>query len=561
MQFFRNLKIAHKLILSFSLLVAVTLLMAVVSFSAIDDIKSADEKIDKANKLELAYNQYKESFSNQRQGLLYYLLTGDRSGLQQFNDFSLTTEKYFTELKALSAGQDQVTGSVQLLSTHYQTWVDKFANSQIQLMRNYLTVNQARAIEVSGLPQETIAEFDAIAVELNNQLNQISVEAASVKEGAFGKFTITIIVSISVLALAAIFLAFTLTQAISTPLSRITQKMSELASGELDIEIQGANRQDEVGGMARAVEVFKENAIEQREMRSLEEAKQETERKRHESMERLTKDFDATMGSGLEVVTKSVLDVSQSATTMVGNAAQTGTLSQEASAAIEEASANIQTVSAATTQLTSSISEISRQMNQTSGASQAAVTEVEQANSKVVELNDAAKSIGQVVQIISDIAEQTNLLALNATIEAARAGDAGKGFAVVASEVKHLATQTGQATEEIGIKVNEIQNETASAADAVLGIGDTIRKIDELTGAIASAVEEQGAATSEIARNVEEAAQGANEVASVVQKVAQAAEETGKLAENQQSVIGEMGRNNDALKQDISIFLTEVKEL
>ncbi|WP_299371785.1 methyl-accepting chemotaxis protein [uncultured Kiloniella sp.] len=561
MQFFRNLKIAHKLILSFSLLVAVTLLMAVVAFSAINDIKSADQEIEKANKLELAFNHYKESFSNQRQGLLYYLLTGDRSGLQQFNDFALSTEKYFAELKTLSAGQDQVTGSVQLLSDHYQNWVDKFASSQIQLMRNYLTVNQARAIEVSGLPQETIAEFDAVALELNNQLNQISIEAASVKEGAFGKFTITIIVSISVLALAAIFLAFTLTQAISTPLSRITQKMSELASGELDIEIQGANRQDEVGGMARAVEVFKENAIEQREMRSLEEAKQETERKRHESMERLTREFDATMGSGLEVVSKSVLDVSQSATTMVGNAAQTGTLSQEASGAIEEASANIQTVSAATTQLTSSISEISRQMNQTSGASQAAVTEVEQANSKVVELNDAAKSIGQVVQIISDIAEQTNLLALNATIEAARAGDAGKGFAVVASEVKHLATQTGQATEEIGIKVNEIQNETASAADAVLGIGDTIRKIDELTGAIASAVEEQGAATSEIARNVEEAAQGANEVASVVQKVAQAAEETGKLAENQQSVIGEMGRNNDALKQDISIFLTEVKAL
>ncbi|WP_419904861.1 methyl-accepting chemotaxis protein [Kiloniella sp.] len=561
MQFFRHLKIAHKLVVSFSLLVAVTVLMAIVSFSAINDIKSADTESEIARELEGTYLLYQQSFASQRQGLLFYLLTGDRSGLQQFNDFSVLTANHYQHLQELSREQEDLSDLVGLLSEHYQVWVKDFANTQIKLMRNYLTVNQARAIEVSGQPQEVIAQFDATAQELSTELNLILSRSVEVKEGAINQFTITIIASISILAFAAIFLAITLTRALAVPISRITDKMSDLAKGELDIDIRGSDRRDEIGGMARAVEVFKENAMEQREMRAQEAKKQEKERVRHEGMESLTKDFDASMMDGLQIVSKSVSEVSDSATTMVGNASETGTLSQDASAAIEEATANIQTVSAATTELTSSITEISRQMNQTSEVSQAAVSEIEQANSRVVALNEAAKSIGQVVQIISDIAEQTNLLALNATIEAARAGDAGKGFAVVASEVKHLATQTGQATEEIGVKVNEIQTETESAATAVLGIGDTIRKIDELTAGVAGAVEQQGAATSEIARNVEEAAQGTNQVAGVVLKVAKAAEETGKLAENQKNVVGEMGRNNDALKQDISVFLNEVKAL
>ncbi|MFD2205655.1 methyl-accepting chemotaxis protein [Kiloniella antarctica] len=561
MQFFRHLKIAHKLVASFTLLVAVTLLMAIVSFSAINDIKSADQESETARNLEGAYQLYKQSFASQRQGLLYYLLTGDRTGLNQYNDYSVTTAEHYKKLEELSQGQKKLSQLIGALSGHYQVWMTDFASTQINLMRNYLTVNQARAIEVSGQPQAAIAQFDMAAADLSAELNMILQQSVEVKESASNRFTITIIASISLLAFAAIFLAIALTRALATPLSRITSKMSDLANGELDIDIQGSERRDEIGGMVRAVEVFKQNALEQRAMRAQEAEKQEVERQRHEGMERLTRDFDKTMTEGLKVVSNSVFEVSESAKTMVGNATETGALSQDASAAIEEASANIQTVSAATTELTSSISEISRQMNQTSEVSQAAVDEIAHANSRVVALNEAAKSIGQVVQIISDIAEQTNLLALNATIEAARAGDAGKGFAVVASEVKHLATQTGKATEEIGVKVSEIQNETESAAAAVLGIGDTIRKIDELTAAVAGAVEEQGAATSEIARNVEEAAQGANQVAGVVLQVAKAADDTGKLAETQQTVVGEMGRNNDSLKKDISVFLNEVKAL
>ncbi|WP_419796492.1 MAG: methyl-accepting chemotaxis protein [Terasakiella sp.] len=561
MQFLRHMKIAQKLSLSFSILIVVTVLMAIISFSAISEIKSAEHESENAHEMETTYQLYQQAFSEQRQGLLYYLLTGDRSGLKEFNDFGVVVTKHFKHLKDLSKNSKAVDGQVNKLGEYYGEWVTLYASEQIRLMRNYLTVNQARAVEVTGLPQEVISRFDHTARELSNNLMKIAKEALLTKETAMTRFSTTIIISVGLLIVAAIFFGIVLTRVIAGPIGRMTNVMGDLAAGQLDTVVNGADRRDEIGGMAKAVEVFKQNAIEQRELQAKEAEQQELERRRHEKMEELAKNFDEKMRVGLDIVSCSVAEVMESASTMAGNAIETGTLSQDASTAIEEASANIQTVSAASTELSSSINEISRQMSQASEVSRAAVSEVEMVNSRVVALNEAAVSIGQVVQIISDIAEQTNLLALNATIESARAGEAGKGFAVVASEVKNLATQTGQATSEISRKIDEIQRETGAAADAVLGIGETIRKIDELTAVVATAVEEQGAATSEIARNVDEAARGANEVSNVVLSVAKAAEETGKLAEGQQTTVSDLGNNNDGLKNDISSFLTAVKQI
>lgn len=561
MQFLRHMKIAQKLSLSFSILIVVTVLMAIISFSAINDIKSADHESENAHEMETTYQLYQQAFSEQRQGLLYYLLTGDRAGLKEFNDFGVVVAKHFKQLKDLSKDSTVVDGQVNKLGEYYGEWVTLYASEQIRLMRNYLTVNQARAVEVTGLPQEVISKFDHTAQELSQNLMKIAKEALVTKETAMTRFSTTIIISVGLLIVAAIFFGIVLTRVIAGPIGRMTNVMGDLAAGQLETVVNGADRRDEIGGMAKAVEVFKQNAIEQRELQAKEAEQQELERRRHEKMEELARNFDEKMRIGLDIVSRSVAEVMESASTMAGNAVETGALSQDASTAIEEASANIQTVSAASTELSSSIDEISRQMSQASEVSRAAVSEVELVNTRVVALNEAAVSIGQVVQIISDIAEQTNLLALNATIESARAGEAGKGFAVVASEVKNLATQTGQATDEISRKIDEIQRETGSAADAVLGIGETIRKIDELTAVVAAAVEEQGAATSEIARNVDEAAQGANEVSNVVLSVAKAAEETGKLAEGQQVTVSDLGNNNDGLKNDISSFLTAVKQI
>ncbi len=561
MNFLRHIKISQKLALAFSVLIGISLLMAFLAFSSINDVKQADAESDAATQMEAANEQFQASFLTQRQKLLYFLLTGDRDGLKEYEELQKQTLDLFGDLQKKANGNAVIATPIAQLGKYYQEWTGNFADKQVQLMRNYLTVNEARAIEVTGMPEALMDNFDKTAQKLSHALEVIVDQAMERRDAAMGRFTMTILVSIGISVLAALIFGYMLTRLIARPISRITDVMDTLAHGKLDIEIQGADRRDEIGAMANAVEVFKQNAVKQREQQAKEAEQQEHERLRTQRMTELAQEFDEKMTNGLQVVAQSVEDVTDSASTMAGNALETGTLSHDASSAIDQASTNIQTVSAATTQLSSSVSEISRQMAQTSDVTRAAVGEIESTNARVVSLNDAADRIGEVIKIISDIAEQTNLLALNATIEAARAGDAGKGFAVVASEVKNLANQTAKATDQIGLQIAEIQSETGAAADAVLGIGETIRKIDELTAAVASAVEEQGAATSEIARNVDEAARGTNQVANVVQSVAKAADETGKLADSQKKTVVQLGDNNNVLKSDIDDFLNTVKNL
>lgn len=561
MNFLRHMKIAHKLTLVFVVLISFTIFMAVVAYLSINEIKTADLASEAARETETANNLYQRTYADQRQGLVYYLLTGDRQGLEEYKRLSAVALDQFAELKRLSAENEQLSKMVMQLAIYKDEWTSRFAEEQIRLMRNYLTINQARAIEVTGLPQEVLSKFDQTAEELEAALRTIIVQSLADKEAALDRFVMAIVISICLLIISAVFFGVMLTRVIAGPISRITGVMGQLADGQLDLEIRGSDRKDEIGGMARAVEVFRQNAMQQKEMQERDAQMQEQERQRHNAMERLARDFDTKMKKGLSVVSDSVQQVREAASQMAGNATETGALSQDASGAIKVASSNINTVSAASTQLSSSIREISSQISKASEVSRAAVQDIEETNARVEALNEAANSIGQVVQLINDIADQTNLLALNATIESARAGEAGKGFAVVASEVKNLANQTSRATEEIRHKVTEIQQETSTAANAVLGIGTTIRTIDELTAVVASAVEEQGAATNEIARNVDEAAQGANQVAEVVGSVAHAAEETGSLAKGQRDIVEDLSRSNEELRNDISTFLQEVEKL
>ncbi|MEO9899371.1 methyl-accepting chemotaxis protein [Nisaea sp.] len=561
MNFLQNLKISRKLGLSFSIIIAMTVLTAILAFAAMEQIKSAEAESQKAEQLGDIYIEYERAFALKRQGLLYYLLTGDRTGLNQFNEMSPKIDAAVASLRDQSADIPAVSKLVNTLVLDYKNWLDVYAAEQVRLMSNYLTVNQARAIEVTGEPQIAIDQFTNAAMKLEQELSSISSNAVAQRAAALGSFTVTMIVSIALVIVVAVVSALAMSRSIATPIGSMTELMGEMAEGNLDITVSGTERKDEIGSMAAAVEVFKRNGLEQREQKAREAEKQAQESERHQKMEGYTRSFDAEMVSALKIVEEAVNSVRVSSETMASNAQNTTGLSQDAAAAIEEANANIQTVASATTELSSSINEISSQMAQASTVTRAAVGEVETTNTRVGALNEAAESIGQVIQIIDEIAEQTNLLALNATIEAARAGEAGKGFAVVASEVKSLATQTSKATEEISQKIAEIQSETSAAADAVLGIGNTINKIDELTAVVASAVEEQGAATNEIAQNIEQAASGTQTVAQVVETVSTAAGETGQLAESQQTVVTELSDRNRKLKGEIDQFLGNVRAL
>ncbi|OHC76410.1 MAG: hypothetical protein A3G18_03600 [Rhodospirillales bacterium RIFCSPLOWO2_12_FULL_58_28] len=366
----------------------------------------------------------------------------------------------------------------------------------------------------------------------------------------------------AILIMAAVLTAIGLffARSISNPIGAMTGAMGELAGGNLEVNIPSQDKTDEIGEMAAAVQVFKDNAIRVKEM----EAKQvEMERRAAEEkkalMMKMADDFDSRVGGVVESVSSASTEMQSSSQAMAATAEQTTRQATAVAAASEEASTNVQTVAAAAEELSSSISEISRQVSQSSEIAGRAVNDAKKTDAEIQGLAAAAQKIGEVVALITDIADQTNLLALNATIEAARAGDAGKGFAVVASEVKNLANQTAKATEEIGSQIGDIQSATDRAVTAIKGIVKTISDIDEIAAAISAAVEEQGAATQEIARNVEQAAAGTNEVSSNIAGVTQAANETGQAASQIQEASSELSRQSETLKGEVAKFLAQIR--
>jgi len=347
---------------------------------------------------------------------------------------------------------------------------------------------------------------------------------------------------------------------IVTPLSRVIANMARLAKGDLEIEITGTERRDEIGDMAEALVHFRDEAAEAQRLREAEEAREEREAaERQAQMARLAESFRQEVGGLIDDVGAATKQLQQAAARMGNVSEQTTRQAESVAAAAEQASSNVNTVASASEELSNSINEISGQISTTSQQARHSRDAAENAGQQVQALADAAHQIGDVVSLIKDIAEQTNLLALNATIEAARAGEAGKGFAVVANEVKNLASQTTKATEQISERIAQVQAQTAQAVEAIQHIAETVRGIDESASAIASAIEQQTAATGEIASNVNEASTGTQDVTRNIGSVHQAAQETSAAAKQVASAVDDIEGKTEALQTKANDFVGSVK--
>ena len=347
---------------------------------------------------------------------------------------------------------------------------------------------------------------------------------------------------------------------VTTAIGDMTGAMKNLAEGNLDIEVPAQGRQDEIGGMAAAVQVFKENANRVKGME--EEQKKAAERaeaEKREMMSSMADAFEASVSGVVSGVAAAAGKIHDSAENISSTAAETSQQSTETANISDQAASNVQAVAAATEELSASVDEINRQVVESSKIAGDAVREATRSHDSVNNLVESAKKIGDVVALITDIAEQTNLLALNATIEAARAGDAGKGFAVVASEVKNLANQTAKATEEISLQISGIQTATEDAAHSIEGISNTINKINDIAATISESVSQQGQATQEIARNVEQASVGTSEVAGNIMKVTGAANETGEAANDMLSITDELSEQSETLRNAVGDFLSKIR--
>jgi methyl-accepting chemotaxis protein len=560
MNFLKNLTIKAKVIGAFGLLLLVTAALGTFAVSRLSDVNDAAAEIrDNWLPSTRVLGDFGRDAIRYRQLEAAAILskTPEEMDKEQASMRSVVDEanKYLKEYEPMvSAGEEK-----QLADLIAQDWKAYLALSQTFMIKAHNQTATESAVSYKG---DMRTAFNKMLDELNKDIT-VNVtgghNAAAKGEAIYRDARMMIWGALGFAAFLCLGAGWMMVTGVSKPILRMTDSMGKLAAHDLSTSIEGVGRKDELGRMAEAVQVFKDNMIKADEL-SAEQAKEQARKEqRQKTVDGHIAGFEKFVQDALSTLSSASTEMNATAETMSATAEETSRQTTVVSAAAEQTSTNVQTVASASEEMSSSIAEITRQVSHSSDIAKKAVDEAAKTTGTVQGLAQAAQTIGDVVNLINDIASQTNLLALNATIEAARAGEAGKGFAVVASEVKALAGQTAKATDEIRSQIAGMQGVTQSAVEAIKGIDHTITQMNEIAASIASAIQQQGAATQEIARNTQEAAKGTSEVTRNISEVAQAANQTGAAATQVLSASSDLAKQADALRSEVGKFLANIR--
>lgn len=479
-------------------------------------------------------------------------------GLKTYNTYVAGTAMAWNAVEAAAAGAPLPPALTEALATAKQTLFDgnflalrdRLINAVAEGTKPEMEANAWSPYAVKRMGTAVTVAERALDEARNRTQTQISLAQRSLALQ---------LILLAIAAVVATGAVIAVTRRVTTPLHRIRDAMLKVAGGDLAVEAVYADRKDEIGALAGALETFKRQAIEKAEIERQERNRNAETLARQQAVEQYIGTFEVQIRDALSALGSASDQMNATSDGMAAVSNQTNTRVQEAARASHDASANVQNVAAAAEELSTSINDISRQASHAAGIASRAVNQARLTDNTVQGLAASASRIGEVVGLINDIASQTNLLALNATIEAARAGEAGRGFAVVASEVKSLASQTAKATEDISEQIADIQKVANEAIDAIKSIGGIIGEVNEVATAIAAAVEEQGAATQEITRSTQQAADGTRNVSDNITGVSADADAAGAAAQDVKAASQTLAGQTRQIGTEVSDFLGKIR--
>ena len=554
-----NLRIAYRLGLGFALVLALTAVLGINAIRSVDAVASLTTNLhEHPHTVIRAVLEADGGMRSMRIAVRDAILAQTPAERDRYAA-TLATE-YDGTLRALHTGRAAFLGDKDGFDKT-ETALNEYnrsAQQVIGLLGQGKTVDAMAILRGSGA-EAARALNDAIAplIAFSTDKAAAFMQAAQAQRASTMYLNLGLMFAAVLLGAAVSAIA---TRSLTRPVVALRGCMAALADGNHGITVPGQNRGDEIGAMAKAVEVFRSNAAEMDRIRNEQGAqKRRAAEERKLALRKLADGFEAQVGSVVEAVTAAATQLQAASQQMAGNAAATSQQATAVASTSQQASANVQTVASATEELSASIGEIGTQVERSRSVAGRADTEASQTTEQIQRLSESVTSIGTVVALINNIASQTNLLALNATIEAARAGDAGKGFAVVASEVKGLAGQTAKATSEIASQIASVQSGTADAVNAISAITKVIAEMSSISATVAAAVQEQTAATGEIARNVEQAAAGTADVTKHIETVESAARETGQAAQQINISATELSKQAERLRLEVTRFLDNVR--